>query len=89
MLQAIESTEVAKQNQNGRPAQQSLCGEAFAVDCDQVEVKIDPHRTMMRSSELRYVIRITAGQRLARHAQRKAHENHDPIFRRLPSLEAS
>jgi len=27
------------------------CGEDFAVDLDQVEVKIDPHWTMMRSFE--------------------------------------
>jgi hypothetical protein len=85
MLQAKESTEVAKQNQNCRPSKQSVRGEDLAVDPDQVEVKIDPHPTMMRSSEHRYVIRITAGQRLAHHALRRANENHDPVFRRLPS----
>jgi hypothetical protein len=38
-----------------------LCGKDLAVDRDQVEVKIDPHRTMMRSSEYHNVTRITLG----------------------------
>jgi hypothetical protein len=45
MLLAVESTEVAKQNQNGRPANQSICWENFALDGHEVEVKIESHRT--------------------------------------------
>ncbi len=51
MLEAIESTEVAEQNQNRRPPQQSACGVDVAVDRHEVEVEIDPHRLMMRSPE--------------------------------------
>jgi hypothetical protein len=38
MLEAIESTEVTKQNQNRRSAKQSMCGKDVAVDRDEVEV---------------------------------------------------
>jgi hypothetical protein len=51
MLLAKESTEVPKQHKNGRPPQQPVRGEDVAVDRDELEVKIDPHRIMMRSSE--------------------------------------
>jgi NADPH:quinone reductase-like Zn-dependent oxidoreductase len=50
MLLAIESTEVAEQNQNCCPPQQSARREDFAVNRHEVEVKIDAHRIMMRSS---------------------------------------
>jgi len=50
MLLAKESTEIAKQDQNRRPSQQSACGEDGAVDSDEFELKIDPHRIMMRWS---------------------------------------
>lgn len=59
MLLAKESTEVAEQNQNGRPAKQLVCVENLAIDCHQIEVEIDPHRTMMRAPDDQSVIRIT------------------------------
>ncbi len=63
MLEAKESTEVAKQNQNRRPPQQPPCGVDVAVDRHEVEVEIDPHRTMMRWPRHRYVILITEEHR--------------------------
>jgi hypothetical protein len=59
MLLAEESTEVAEQNQDGGPAKQFASAEDLAIDCHQIEVDIDPHRTMMRARELQSVIRIT------------------------------
>src|SRR5579859_3368958 len=66
MLLAEESTEVAKQDQNGRPAKQFVSVEDPAIDRHQVEVEIDPHRTMMRPlerqpAESRAVMRIGRG----------------------------
>src|SRR5579859_1289417 len=51
MLLAEESTEVAEQDQDGRPAKQFARAEGLALDRHQVEVEIDPHRTMMRQPE--------------------------------------
>ncbi len=59
MLLTEESTEIAEQNQDGRPAKQFACAEDIAIDRHQVEVEIDPHRTIMRAPELQSVIRIT------------------------------
>ena len=59
MLLAKESTEVAEQNQNGRPSEQFAAGKDLAVHGRQVEVKIDLHRTMMRWPANRDVILIT------------------------------
>jgi len=59
MLLAEESTQVAEKNQDGRPAKQIMRAEDFAIHRHQIEVEIDPHRTMMRSPERPYVIRIT------------------------------
>ena len=44
MLLAIESTEVAKQDQNGRPPQQPARVEELSVKGLEVEVKVDLHR---------------------------------------------
>lgn len=60
MLLAKESTEVAEQNQNRWASQQSARGEEFALERDEVEVEIDPHRNMMRAPEHRYVFPIPA-----------------------------
>lgn len=43
MLLAIESTQVAEQNQNGRPPQQPACVENLAVKSQELEVKVDLH----------------------------------------------
>ena len=51
MLLAEQSTEVAQQNEDGRPAKQFMCVEDPAVDRHEVEVEIDPHRIMMRPGE--------------------------------------
>jgi hypothetical protein len=59
MLLAEESTKVAEQNQDGRPAKQFARAEDLAIDRHQIEVEIDPHRTMMRVPEPQSVIRIT------------------------------
>jgi len=63
MFLAVESTEVAKQNQNRRSAKQPMCRKDFAIEREEVEVEIDPHRIMMRSSRHRCVIHITDGHR--------------------------
>jgi hypothetical protein len=42
MLLAIESTEVAEENQNGWGPKQATSVEDFALNCHEVEVKIDP-----------------------------------------------
>jgi hypothetical protein len=69
MLLAIESTEVAKENQNGGALEQSAGMEDFALDCHELEVKIDPHGIMMRPPTHRFVIRITEERRLCRHSR--------------------
>jgi hypothetical protein len=43
VLLAEESTQVAEQNQNRRPAEQTPPGEEAAIDRQQVEVELDPH----------------------------------------------
>jgi hypothetical protein len=63
MLLAIESTEVAEEDQNGWAPKQSLRVEDFAVNRHEVEVKIDRHRTMMRPPPYPYVIGITEERR--------------------------
>jgi hypothetical protein len=63
MLLAIESTEVAEENQNGWAPKQSTGVEDFALDCHEGEVKIDRHRTMMRPPPHPYVIGITEERR--------------------------
>jgi hypothetical protein len=64
MLLAIESTEVAEENQNGWAPKQSTGVEGFALNCHEVEVKIDSHRTMMRPPPHPSVMSITEEQRL-------------------------
>ena len=44
MLLAVESTEVAEQNQNGRPPQQLARAEDLSVKGQDLEVKVDVHR---------------------------------------------
>jgi hypothetical protein len=60
MLLAVESTEVAEENQNGWAPKQSAGGEDFGVNRHEVEVQIDQHRIMMRPPPRRYVTDITA-----------------------------
>ena len=43
MLLAVESTEVAEQNQNGRPAQEPARVEHLSVKGPEVDVKVDLH----------------------------------------------
>ena len=43
MLLAVESTEVAQQNQDGWTAQQSARVKGLAINRQEVEVKMDPH----------------------------------------------
>jgi hypothetical protein len=63
MLLAVESTEVAQENQNGWAAKQSTGVEDLALNCREVEVEIDQHRIMMRSPPHRCVIGITEERR--------------------------
>ncbi len=63
MFLAIESTQVAKQYQNRRAAEQPACCIDFAADCQEVEVEIDAHPIIMKSPVLRFVICITVEQR--------------------------
>jgi hypothetical protein len=56
MLLAEESTQVAEQNQDGRLAKQFASVEDLAIGRHQIEVEIDPHRTMMRAQEGQSVI---------------------------------
>lgn len=66
MVLAIESTEVAEQNKDGRAPQQSTGGEDFAVNCVELEVEINSHRIMMRPNTHPNVIDITEECRLRR-----------------------
>ena len=43
MLLAIESTQVAEQNQNGRPPEQPARVEDLSVKSQELEVKVDLH----------------------------------------------
>ena len=61
MLLTVESTEVAQYYQEGRAAEQLLSMENSAIKRQEIEVKIDPHRIMMRPPWFRYVISIAAG----------------------------
>jgi hypothetical protein len=63
MLLAIESTEVAEENQDGWTPKQTTGVEDFALNRHEVEVKIDRHRIIMRSSPPRYVTGITEERR--------------------------
>ena len=49
MLLAVESTQVAEENQNRRTAQKPAGREDFAVDCQEVEIEVNLHRTIMWS----------------------------------------
>ena len=61
MLLTVKSTEIAQHYQDGRAAEQLLSMEDSAINRQEIEVKIDPHRIMMRPLSYRYVISITAG----------------------------
>ena len=43
VLLAVESTEIAQQNQDCWTAQQSARVKGLAINCQEVEVKMDPH----------------------------------------------
>jgi hypothetical protein len=47
MLLAIQSTEVAEEHKDGRPAEKLVRGEDLAVQGEQVELEVDRHRDIM------------------------------------------
>lgn len=59
MLQAIQSTQIPEQYQNGRTAEELTSRVSVSLNRYEVEVQINPHRNMMRASAYQYVIRIT------------------------------